>query len=479
VYFVDGFVNIGLTDLREGQGTTYKRITDGTNGTDDMLDESETTPGLGIALTITDDKTSTVKSGETITYTFTFDEAITGFNINDITISGGTNKGTLTSITGETGVTNGTKYTLEVTPNTNFEGDLVVSVARDAATAANGKKTSSASNTQAVDTITPTATVNAITEIAGTDKIINATEKDASITIKGTLSAASVAGEKVVVTINGKSYDATNTIGEITWTVDIPQSDITSIASGDVTAKLTDMAGNASTAKTESFTVNTAPPLFESAAIDSEHTTTLTLAFNEALTALDISGAAGFRVTDDTVTTGSFVANIVTKVVVADNGLTAVLTLTSAVAVGKTVKVTYDASEAGTNAIKNKIGNTLADVTTAITTIVADVDAPNIIGVTDSSSITTAKIGETLSVEVIFSKEVKLAADKTATVILVIDKTDGGTAEVIATATGAASSGTTGNKLTFVTATLENGFTDTDGIRIKANSLSVTAGDLT
>ncbi|MBA5249764.1 MAG: hypothetical protein FE834_09615, partial [Gammaproteobacteria bacterium] len=334
-------------------------------------DRNETTPGLGIALSITDDKTDTVKGGETITYTFTFEEAVTGFDINDITISNGT-KGTLTT------VTNDTKYTLEVTPNTNFEGDLVVSVAKDAAADANGKKTLSASNTQAVD-------------------------------VKN--------------------------------------------------------------------------PIFESAVINSENTTTLTLTFSEALTGVsDTSSAAtaklkaaGFSVTDDT--TGSFVNNTVTKVIVAADGLTAVLTLTNAVTQGKTVKVTYDASDAGANAIKDKAGNALADVTTAITTTVADTTAPSITDATNPGSATIAKIGETLSVEIIFSESVKLAAGKTATITLVIDKADGGTQEVTATVTGATSSGTTSDKLTFVTATLANGLTDTNGIQIKANSLSVVAAD--
>ncbi|MBA5248231.1 MAG: hypothetical protein FE834_01655, partial [Gammaproteobacteria bacterium] len=344
------------------------------------LNTNEFTPTAGIvALTITDDKTGTVKSGETITYTFTFDKAVTGFDIDDIIVGNGT-KGTFNAVT-EAGVTNGTKYTLEVAPNTNFEGDLVVSVDKDAATTANGKKTLSASNTQVVD------------------------------------------------------------------------------------------AKN---------------PIFESATLNSGETT-LTLHFSEALTGVsDTSSesaaalkAAGFSVTDDNATTGTFVTNIITKVIVAADGLTAILTLASAVAEGKTVKVTYDASDAGANAIKDKAGNALADVTMAITTTAANANAPSIIGATDPDSITVAQIGDTLSVEISFNESVQLSATKTATITLVIDKTDGGTEEISAIATGA-SGNTIGNKLTFTTATLTNtDLTDTNGIQVKADSLSFATGDLT
>ncbi|MBA5249991.1 MAG: hypothetical protein FE834_10790, partial [Gammaproteobacteria bacterium] len=65
------------------------------------------------------------------------------------------------------------------------------------------------------------------------------------------------------------------------------------------------------------------------------------------------------------------------------------------------------------------------------------------------------------------------------TIILVIDKTDGGTEEISATATGASGS-TISKKLIFTTASLTNtNLTDTNGIQVKADSLSFATGDLT
>ncbi|NYT28152.1 MAG: hypothetical protein H0A76_09865 [Candidatus Thiodubiliella endoseptemdiera] len=83
---------------------------------------------MGIGLSITDDKSDTAKVGEVITYTFTFDEAVTDFDINDITVTGGT-KGTFTSVNGSESV-----YTLELTPPANSKGIISLTVAVDAAT---------------------------------------------------------------------------------------------------------------------------------------------------------------------------------------------------------------------------------------------------------------------------------------------------------------------------------------------------------
>ncbi len=124
-----------------------------------------------------------------------------------------------------------------------------------------GNVSTPSDNTVIIDKTPPASVVDAITEIAGTEKTINIAEKAAGFTIKGTISTVAGADEKVVVTINSKDYDAT--LNGINWTVDIPASYITTIATGEVTAKVIDTAGNASPTKTQGFTVDTTKPTIE------------------------------------------------------------------------------------------------------------------------------------------------------------------------------------------------------------------------
>ncbi|MDH6102768.1 Ig-like domain-containing protein [Chrysosporum ovalisporum ANA283AFssAo] len=87
-------------------------------------------------VTITDNVEGTATGN--ITYTFRFDQPVTDFNAERVSVENGT-KGTFTAVSG-------TEYTLVVTPNANFEGNLTVAV---------GEQTS----VQRVDTKAPTVTV--------------------------------------------------------------------------------------------------------------------------------------------------------------------------------------------------------------------------------------------------------------------------------------------------------------------------------
>ncbi len=243
VYFADGFVKIDITgDDGLLEAGAFKRI----ESTD--IDGSESTPGLGIGLSITDDKSNTAKVGEVITYTFTFDEAVTDFDINDITVTGGT-KGTFTSVNGSESV-----YTLELTPPANSKGIISLTVAVDAATSKvnTALKSAAASNNQSFDTQAPTL-------IISDDKADTLTLKTGdTITYTFTFSEAVTGFDKSVINIsNGAIKTGTDLIASTT-PADAGKVYTLTVVSGsdlDVGSKLTvsvsanpaitDSAGNA------------------------------------------------------------------------------------------------------------------------------------------------------------------------------------------------------------------------------------------
>ena len=101
------------------------------------------------SVAITDNKSGTLNlAGGDITYTFTFSEAVTGFDASKITLANGT-KGAFTSV-------DGSHYTLVVTPGSGFEGNLTVDVASGSASdAAGNTNTAAVQDVQAVDTKAP------------------------------------------------------------------------------------------------------------------------------------------------------------------------------------------------------------------------------------------------------------------------------------------------------------------------------------
>jgi len=101
----------------------------------------------------------------------------------------------------------------------------------------------SANTTQpfTVDTVAPTVTV---ASVAG-DGILNAAEQGADLAVSG----RGEAGDTIVVTLNGVTYQGVQVNGNGDWTVSVPSADLQALADGSYTLSVmaTDAAGNSTT----------------------------------------------------------------------------------------------------------------------------------------------------------------------------------------------------------------------------------------
>jgi Notch-like protein len=169
-------------------------------------------PTLDLAspvLAITDDVPGTAATP--ITFTFTFSEAVTGFDTTDVTISTGT-KGTFAG--------SGTTYTLVVTPPTNSSGTITVTVAAGAGQGTNSGRNSVADSTsQAFNTTSaaapPTITIDIDNLSTDTTPVLSGTTNLGA----GAPILVQVDPDNDVGTANDIDYSATVQAGG-TWSLD-------------------------------------------------------------------------------------------------------------------------------------------------------------------------------------------------------------------------------------------------------------------
>ena len=146
-------VIIGLGTLNANSGTG---LNGGASGTDtladfDIIDPDTTAPTVEI--TGVPDKINTRAA---FTVTFTFSEAVTGFDTDDVTVTNNADKGTFTA-------TSATVYTLTITPTA--DADVKVTVAADAATdGVNTGPASAVSDTATWDASVPTLAITGVPE---------------------------------------------------------------------------------------------------------------------------------------------------------------------------------------------------------------------------------------------------------------------------------------------------------------------------
>ncbi|CAN4267737.1 VCBS repeat [Methylophilaceae bacterium] len=136
-------------------------------------------------------------------------------------------------------------YTLSQADGDNDTADLVITVT-------------------APDTTAPTTTVSSVSFSADTGTSDDFITSTAAQTISGTLSAATVTGEVVKVSLdNGRTWQtATNTIGQNSFSL----SGVTLTVSNTLQVRVEDAAGNAGTAKTQAYVLDTTAPSITSSA---------------------------------------------------------------------------------------------------------------------------------------------------------------------------------------------------------------------
>lgn len=385
--------NSGVMDLagNAGVGTA--------NSTNYVVQTQRPTASIVVADTA-------LRAGETSTVTITFSEAVTGFTNADLTAANGT-LGDVSSSDG--GVTWSATFTptADVTDTTNVITLDNTGVQNSAGNAGSG---TTASNNYAIDTLRPTAT------IVVADDALKAGETSA-VTITFSEAVTGLAPEDLTVE-NGTLEHLTTTDGGLTWTATLtPTADLTD-TSNVITLDNTgvaDAAGNtgAGTTTSNHYAIDGKRPgatiTLADSALNAGETTTVTIAFTEAVT--------GFANDDLTVVGGTLGA-----VSSADGGLTWTATFTPTAGISTTGNVVTLNQAGVTDAAGNAgTGNAQSGAYSVLT-----VRPTATIAIAD----TALKAGETTTVTITFSEAVTglTTADITAAngALNALSSTDGG-----------------------------------------------------
>jgi hypothetical protein len=136
-----------------GSNTLQVRVEDAAGNAGTALSQAYVLDTAAPTLAITSDQVGTGNiAGGDIIYTFTFSEAVSGFTADEVTVANGS-KGSFTEV-------NTSTYTLVVTPDAGFEGNVTVDVAGAVAQdSAGNASTPAAQSVQTVDMLAPTVAI--------------------------------------------------------------------------------------------------------------------------------------------------------------------------------------------------------------------------------------------------------------------------------------------------------------------------------
>ncbi|MBA8783613.1 MULTISPECIES: retention module-containing protein, partial [Aeromonas] len=147
------------------------------------------TQSPSVVVDIADDQLTV---GETSDVTFTFSEKVTGFELGDLTVVGGTVTGLTTSDGGKT-------WTATFTPDANFTGTASVTVKENSYTDQAGNKGTGGSDSAATDTEATGAPTVVITEDVNNDGTISHTEISGKVDVEVSLPGDAKAGDTLKV----------------------------------------------------------------------------------------------------------------------------------------------------------------------------------------------------------------------------------------------------------------------------------------
>ncbi|WP_315709782.1 retention module-containing protein [Brenneria uluponensis] len=187
---------------------------------------------------------------------FQFTEAPVGFDLSDITV----NNGIVSDLLQDPN--DPTHWTAVLTPSSNFEGLVTVSVADGSYTDQAGNVGSGGQVTTQVDTLPPEASISI--DAVTADNTINAAEAGQDQTVSGTVGNDVQVGDTVTVTIGSQSYQTQVTSasdGSRVWSVSVPGSVLAGQSAIQATVTTSDAAGNPATATADhAYQVDTTAP---------------------------------------------------------------------------------------------------------------------------------------------------------------------------------------------------------------------------
>ncbi|MDD5717274.1 MAG: Ig-like domain-containing protein [Sulfuricurvum sp.] len=350
-----------------GIGTIQVRQTDSAGNLGNIGKNSEaiTLDTKGPTLTITDDESKITANleGADIIYTFTFDEAVSGFDVSDVVLSHGTAK-TFTKVSDLV-------YTLGVTPEYGYEGSMQISVATTAYSDRAGNNGSSASDTQStqkIDMARPTFE----------HAVANSQSDTIALTFNENLDAVNfTAANNFIIEINGTIYNSTSTPASSALIVAISVSgntvnlvldtsvhnivggDVIRVAYSDVSGNdaqvIQDLAGNDAGSfgfVTADISATDTPPVLTNFVAHSG-TDSVVLTFNESLN----EALANVPLTTNFAVEINGVADSVSGISISGQDVT--LTLTTLFSTNDLIKISYTDPTAGndTKAIQDLLGN--------------------------------------------------------------------------------------------------------------------------